>query len=114
MSAGIRSYPSSWSCIAGSAMPISLSTDTPLIPASYALEVRDAIRNSVVYGPVALNTAAIPVIATQSRHAAENGYDWPRNAMVPSGLDSQTPTTFSCCDPIRPLLSAYACEGQRR
>lgn len=75
MSAGIRSYPSSWSCIAGSAMPISLSTDTPLIPASYALEVRDAIRNSVVYGPVALNTAAIPVIATQSRHADENGYD---------------------------------------
>ena len=54
MSAGFRSYPNSWSWIAVSATPISLSTDAPLRPASYALEVREAIRNSVVYGPVAL------------------------------------------------------------
>ena len=82
MSAGVRSYASSWSCIAGQAIPISLSTDAPLVPAAYALEVRDAISNSVVYGPVALNAAAIPVIATQSRHADENGYNWPVNATV--------------------------------
>jgi hypothetical protein len=82
MSAGLRGYPSSWSCIAGEVVSISLATDTPLIPAPYALEVRDAITNSVVYGPVALCAAAIPIIATQSRHADENGYNWPVNATV--------------------------------
>jgi hypothetical protein len=84
MSAGVRSYPSSWSCIAGENLSISLSTDTPLIGGPYALEVRDAITNNVVYGPAALTAGVIPIITTQSRHADENGYDWPPIVTIPT------------------------------
>jgi len=86
MTIGIRGYASSWSCVAGNALDISMASDSPLGSGVYKFQVRNGIGGAIKYGPVDIDKSKIPVQAVMPRHADEQGYFWPVVVNVPTDI----------------------------